>query len=184
MIFFCSIWASFRGWDVPPPLLMCKTRLQPSTFFCIQSSQRTAAPTCPDRQMFEWSIASNARIIACQCRSFLRSKSALSLWNVTSHPVSVFSRRWKMLDFLRYRLLPPLMIIFFTGITQYLVSLGNPHRFSSQSLNRELQIQPMCVIRVWSPNSLLSPGNTFSWLAVVKNMPSLVKPNTSHVCIP
>merc|ERR1719239_2102687 len=39
------------------------------------------------------------------------------------------------------------MIIFFTGITQYLVSLGNPHR-------------------VWSPNSLLSPGNTFSWLAV------------------
>jgi len=52
-----------------------------------------------------------------------------------------------MLDFLRYRLLPPLMIIFFTGITQYLVSLGNPHR-------------------AWSPNSLLSPGNTFSWLAV------------------
>ena len=88
-----------------------------------------------------------------------------------------------MLDFLRYRLLPPLMIIFFTGITQYLVSLGNPHRFSF-SLNRELQIQPMCVIRVWSPNSLLSPGNTFSWLAVVINIPSLVKPHTSHVCIP
>ena len=40
----------------------------------------------------------------------------------------MFFREWKMLDLLRYRLLPPLMIIFFTGITQYLVSLGNPHR--------------------------------------------------------
>ena len=49
-----------------------------------------------------------------------------------------------MLDFLRYRLLPPLMIIFFTGITQYLVSLGNPHRFWSQYLDIELHIQPMC----------------------------------------
>ena len=43
----------------------------------------------------------------------------------------MFFREWKMLDFLRYRLLPPLMIIFFTGITQYLVSLGNPYRSTS-----------------------------------------------------
>ena len=56
----------------------------------------------------------------------------VSLWNVICFPVSVFSA---MLDFLRYRLLPPLMIIFFTGITQYLVSLGNPHRFWRQPLD-------------------------------------------------
>jgi len=52
-----------------------------------------------------------------------------------------------MLDFLRYRVLPPLMIVFFTAVTQLLVILGNPHR-------------------EWSLNNLLNPGNTFSWVVV------------------
>ena len=34
-----------------------------------------------------------------------------------------------LLDALRYRLLPPLMVVVFTAATQALVSLGNPHRW-------------------------------------------------------
>ena len=75
----------------------------------------------------------------------------------------MFFREWKMLDFLRYMLLPPLMIIFFTGITQFLVSLGNPHRFYGHSAFKKHSN----IVRVWSPESLLSPGYTFSWLVVV-----------------
>ena len=49
---------------------MCQTRLQLSTFFRVHSSQRTAATTCRDRQMFKWSIPLNLQIFAWQCKSF------------------------------------------------------------------------------------------------------------------
>ena len=55
---------------VCPPLLMCQTRLQLSTFFRVHSSQRTAATTCRDRQMFKWSIPRNLQIFAWQCKGF------------------------------------------------------------------------------------------------------------------
>ena len=53
---FPGIGIILRPGRVCPPLLMCQTRLQLSTFFRVHSSQRTAATTCRDRQMFKCSI--------------------------------------------------------------------------------------------------------------------------------
>ena len=34
-----------------------------------------------------------------------------------------------MYDLIRYNLVPPLFLVFFTGITQWLVAAGNPARY-------------------------------------------------------
>jgi len=56
-------------------------------------------------------------------------------------------RRSRMYDLVRYNLVPPLFLVFFTGITQWLVAAGIPNRQFSLA-------------------TLLSPGSFFSWTVV------------------
>ncbi|XP_023330159.1 7-dehydrocholesterol reductase [Eurytemora carolleeae] len=52
-----------------------------------------------------------------------------------------------MYDLVRYYIIPPIFLVFFTGVTQVLVSLGNPYR-------------------PFELSSLFNPGTQYSWTVV------------------
>ena len=75
-------------------------------------------------------------------------------------------RRSRMYDLVRYNLVPPLFLVFFTGITQWLVAAGIPNRWFRAFRSLVIYLFLFSHFRQFSLATLLSPGSFFSWTVV------------------